>query len=69
MESLNKQKTESRCRSMDVEVGMDSCIARATYLPKLLVDTEVVRHHYSIQDFQQGVLCNGLVWLLWGSAQ
>lgn len=48
---------------------MDSCTACTTYLPKLLVDTEVVHHHYPIQDFQEGVLSDGLVWLFWGSAQ
>lgn len=49
--------------------GTESCTASAVYLPKLLVDTEVVHHHYPIQDFQEGVLCDGLVRLLWGSAQ
>lgn len=48
---------------------MDACKACVTHLPELLVDAEVVHHHYPIQDFQEGVLCDGLVWLLWGSPQ
>lgn len=63
--ALNKEKTKF---SVDAG-GMDSCTACTTYLPKLLVHTEVVHHHYPIQDFQEGVLSDGLVWLFWGSAQ
>ena len=38
-------------------------------LAQLLVDAEVVHHDGAIQDFQQGVLCEGLLRLLGGPPQ